>query len=84
MTTTEHMSTTEQRQAVNYRKAEKPSIVAKCANCASFIYDADDREGPRGVYFEKTNKRCTLNCFSTTSGSVCDKHGFKHADKRDV
>lgn len=74
------------RQDVNYRKAviPKPPIAAVCGNCKHFTYDAEDREGPRGLYFEKTNKKCTLNKFSVTSKSVCDKHEFKHQDKRNV
>jgi hypothetical protein len=74
------------KEAVKFRKVEipKPPILAACRNCAHFAYDADDRMGARGLYLEKTKKRCALNRFSTTSNSVCDKHEFKHLDKRDV
>lgn len=71
-------------QAANFRKAEAPQVVPKCGNCKHFTYDANDRCGARGMYFEKANKRCTLLLAKVTSGNVCDEHDFRHHDKRDV
>lgn len=74
----------ELQRLVNCRPAEKPPVMPACRNCKYFTYDACDRMGMRGDYIEKISKRCTLNEFNVTSNIVCDKHEFKHADKRDV
>lgn len=73
----------ERARRVNCRQAEKPPVMPACRNCKSFTYDAGDRMGARGMYIEKTAKRCTLNEFNVTSNVVCDLHEFKYPDRRD-
>lgn len=69
---------------VNFRLAEKPPIMPACRNCKGFTYTASERCGMRGDYIEKIGKRCTINGIKVTSNVLCDLHGFKHNDHRDV
>lgn len=71
-------------QAVNIRKADKPSIMPACKNCRYHTYNADERMGAKGQYTEKTGRRCIQLQIRVTTRLVCDLHAFKHADRSDA
>ncbi len=71
-------------QAVNIRQSDKPPVMPACKNCKHHSYDAGERMGAKGEYFEKTNRRCTQLVIKVTTRLVCDLHEFRHADHRDV
>jgi hypothetical protein len=76
----------EQIAAVGFRKVirPEPEILPACRNCTHFIYDADDREGWKGITFRRINLQCRLHRFGVTLDSICNLHGFRHADRRDA
>lgn len=77
-----------QRKAeVHYRRVVYPipEVLPACKNCKTFCYDADDRMSLRGeLTLRRVNLRCTQFGFGVSFESVCDKHAFRHADRRDA
>lgn len=77
----------QKRAEVNYRKVVRPvsPILPACRNCSAFRCDHDDRMGFGGqVQLRRTNMRCSNQGFSISLDMVCDRHQFRHADRRDV
>lgn len=77
----------EQTTATGFRKVVRPApeILPACKNCTRFKYDADDRQGFNGeITFRRVNLECGLHRFGVTLDSLCDSHGFRHADRRDA
>ena len=74
----------QKRAAVNFRKVVHP-IQPACRNCSSFRCDHDDRMGFGGqVLLRRTNLRCSDQGFSVSLDMVCDRHQYRHTDRRDV
>lgn len=77
-----------QRKAeVQYRRVVYPvrEILPACKNCSAFRCDHDDRMGSKGeLTLRRVNLRCSQFGFGVSLESVCDKHQFRHADRRDV
>lgn len=67
-----------------FRNADKPAIVPACRNCIAYLYDAEDRFGPSGETFTRSNQRCHLHLIRVSRNTVCNDHQFKHRDRRDA
>lgn len=70
--------------AVNFRRADKPPVMPACRNCAHYRYTAEDRMSVKGATFGRSNQHCAVNGFMVTTTRVCDRHEFKHRDRRDA
>ena len=73
-----------QQRTVNIRQSAIPPVMPACRNCKNFTYVTDDRKGVRGMYLEKSGRRCTELNIKVAGRLVCDLHEFKHPDRRDV
>ena len=77
----------QKRAAVNFRKVVRPvpETLPACRNCSAFRCDHDDRMGFGGqVLLRRTNLRCSDQGFSVSLDMVCDRHQYRHTDRRDV
>lgn len=61
------------------------SILRLLSDCGAFRCDHDDRMGFNGqIQLRRTNMRCIDQGFGVSLEMVCDRHQFRHADRRDV
>ena len=77
----------QRKTEVHYRKVVRPvpEILPACRNCSAFRCDHDDRMGFNGqIQLRRTNMRCIDQGFGVSLEMVCDRHQFRHADRRDV
>lgn len=71
-----------------YRKqtVPKPPVLPACKNCRHLVYSAASISGSlRGeLIFRKSYQRCILLNIRVLANCICNEHGFKHANGRDV